>query len=476
VAYRAYEPVKIPKGFWDRADVADALGERDVGTFFRLLRQHGGGLSQTRIGAATGMSQGRVSEIMSGSRRVENIKVLERIADGLGFPDRARRTFGLAAVESGGSGAGRIRVDTDLMQSAPSGQVSPDVQDEDVVVPARTPDGKDVFVTISRRSFLGIGAATGGSIAMSQKLRTPSPLPAFSETTPIEHFDQALNALIRNDNLFGPQQVVPAAEEQISVIQRVRQRLNGVDHQRLLRVQGKYAELCGWLYQDIGEYRAAEYWMDRAFQWSTTAGDRHFANYILARKSQLSGDMRDGLEAVDVGEMALGMAQTHGETAAVAATYAAHGYALNSDRAGTARAYERARNLIADMDVDPSSRWCGWLDQSYLNVHEARSLALLGDFRASVRAYNTAIAALPARYHRDKGVYLARKALAHLGNRDIDEAANAGMEALSIGMTTRSGRIITSLRQLSRPLAKTSNSEPVRRFNESLKDVLYPQR
>ncbi|WP_243719838.1 XRE family transcriptional regulator [Actinomadura sp. KC06] len=76
--------------------MTDALRARDIRTVFRLVQQHAGA-SQTRIGIACGMSQGKVSETMKeGGPQVLTLDVFERIADGLQMPDTARMTLGLA--------------------------------------------------------------------------------------------------------------------------------------------------------------------------------------------------------------------------------------------------------------------------------------------------------------------------------------------------------------------------------------------
>lgn len=93
------QPLQIPASFWLRDDVGDALGRRDVGALFRLLRQHAGA-SQQKIGTAVDMQQGSVSVIMCGERTITSIDVLERIADGLAMPDDARIRLGLAPRDS----------------------------------------------------------------------------------------------------------------------------------------------------------------------------------------------------------------------------------------------------------------------------------------------------------------------------------------------------------------------------------------
>ncbi|WP_187437713.1 hypothetical protein [Actinomadura decatromicini] len=76
--------------------MTDALTSRDIRTVFHLVQRYAGA-SQTRIGIACGMSQGKVSETMKkGGAQVTTLDVFERIADGLHMPDTARMTLGLA--------------------------------------------------------------------------------------------------------------------------------------------------------------------------------------------------------------------------------------------------------------------------------------------------------------------------------------------------------------------------------------------
>lgn len=91
----AAEPVMIPPDLWQRPEMLDALKKRNIGQVFRLIRQYAG-VSQTRIGIAVNLSQGKVSEIMRGSAQVTALDVFERIADGLRMPDPARFALGLA--------------------------------------------------------------------------------------------------------------------------------------------------------------------------------------------------------------------------------------------------------------------------------------------------------------------------------------------------------------------------------------------
>ena len=117
----AFDPPAIPAEFWARPSVTQALAKRDVGALFRLLRQYAG-LSQTRIATATGIPQGRVSELIRDKRAVGAAHVFERIAEGLGMPDAARLALGLAphrppaTKEEASPARSRTRRETDLVR------------------------------------------------------------------------------------------------------------------------------------------------------------------------------------------------------------------------------------------------------------------------------------------------------------------------------------------------------------------------
>jgi transcriptional regulator with XRE-family HTH domain len=114
-------PVAIPPDFWSRPDVIHALADRDIGKLFRLLTKWTG-LSQNRIGVATGLGQGRVSYIINDKYKVRTIKSLARIADGLNMPGPARAALGLASDPGG-------------LDVTPPARVTPDARQHSVASP-----------------------------------------------------------------------------------------------------------------------------------------------------------------------------------------------------------------------------------------------------------------------------------------------------------------------------------------------------
>jgi transcriptional regulator with XRE-family HTH domain len=90
-----HDQIRIADWAWQRPETADILRNRDMAALLRFAQQYGGA-SQMRLAAATGIAQGRVSEIINGKKAVTQLDVFTRIADGLNMPDLCRTALGLA--------------------------------------------------------------------------------------------------------------------------------------------------------------------------------------------------------------------------------------------------------------------------------------------------------------------------------------------------------------------------------------------
>ena len=77
-------------------------GHQDMGELFRLLRFKAK-ITQTRIATATGITQGRVSDIVRNEHAVQTLAVYTRIADGLNMPEHARILLGVASEPATGA-------------------------------------------------------------------------------------------------------------------------------------------------------------------------------------------------------------------------------------------------------------------------------------------------------------------------------------------------------------------------------------
>ena len=406
---------------------------------------------------------------------------LERWERGLVVPP-ARRVHGRRPRCAGCTG--RALAAPILPAAEPAGPCPDDaaMQDGDeIVLPCRALDGRIIWVSIPRRTFLsgGLGTAALAAVATAAgpgpsgaRLRTA----AAADMNPIETLRQLRRALIDADNLLGPGGVLPAVHGQIQVIRQLRAECRGADRQALLTMQAQYAEFAGWLHQDARDFQAAGFWLDRALEWSHAAADREMATYVMARKSQLAGDMHDATSAIDLASAAGGMARKGSRLKATAATYGAHGYALAGQRTACLRAIDGAREMAGRLDDNPGSPWATWLDGAYIDVQRGRCLSALGDHAKAATVFQQAIRDLPPAFRRDRGVYLAREALAHAGAREPEQAAGVGMQAVAIARDTQSGRVIDELARVGTGLAPWATLPAVADFQDALTSVLPTER
>jgi tetratricopeptide (TPR) repeat protein len=448
------------------------------------------GLSLEALGNLVYRDRSFLAKIEKGERNV-SAEIAQACDQALSAEGTLVRLHKLIASGDGGhvatAGPGAEHVaKTSVHVAKPGGSLAADTTDpatwgegEDVSIPARTSDGKVLFVNVSRRFFMkGMAAAAVGAALPGAGLGSVSALRAAGATAapdlnPVEHFERMRRVLIDSDNLMGSAQAIPTVEQQIELIKGLRKGRRGADLRALLRLQSKFAEFAGWLHQDYGNYERAEYWTNRALEWSQGTQDTDLSVFILARGSQLAGDMADPDRVLDLADAAENMARPHSRLAVVAATFAAHGYALQGDVDGTRRAYDHARTLLSNVDPDDQSM-SAWRNASYIDVHEYRSLTLVGSYEAAAEGFESAINALPADFRRDRGVYLARAGRAYAGAGEAERAADMGREALTIGLETRSGRILTELAGLNDALS-TWRTPSVAEFRAAMTESIGRQ-
>lgn len=342
---------------------------------------------------------------------------------------------------------------------------------ETVVVPCRV-HGRILFVPVPRRVVLASGLAGLAAAALPASTAAAS-ASAAAMTSPVEHFAQLRRVMIQTDNLIGPRHVLPALQHQLAQLAFRRRASRGADAAALLALETRYEELAGWLAQDIGDERTAHGHTAKALDASHITGDNDLTTYILGRKAQLAVDTGHAADALGLAAAARRTAQPGSRLEVIAVMHQAHAHAVLGDGAESLTAYDTAVTLLGRADSD--GVWGSWLDEAYISTARARSLAALGDYENAAAGFDSAIAALPATYRRDRGVYLARAARAHAGTGNTALATQIGLQAVGIAAETGSARIVSQLDRLDRTLAAASDKEGVTEFRAALDEiVLHP--
>jgi len=321
-------------------------------------------------------------------------------------------------------------------------------------------------VPTTRRVLLrGMGAtvavaAVGGSTANVGLIN--------SGTGFVDHFRQMRRTLADNDNLFGARSVITVAADQLDRMRGFNGNLRAAALRDSFQVQTEFADLLGWLHQDLGDHASAQYWLGRALEFAHMSGSPESVAFILARKSQLSADMRDSIGAVLSGEAGIKFGSTNSRIAAISATQAAHGHALAGDAYKCEQTYELACELLVGHEGDESP-WGQFFGLSYLEVYRAHSHAVLGDWQTAAKNYETAVRTVSPEFRRDRGVYSAHQAHAYAKSGDYDRAAALGVQALAVNTETGSARGMRELLALWTTLT-ASDSTSARTFCSAMTD------
>jgi transcriptional regulator with XRE-family HTH domain len=280
------QPV-IPPAFWYRDDVRQALRDRDMGALFRLLGQHAG-ISQSRIGTATGLAQGRVSEIVHGTRQIAAVHVFQRIADGLGMPGDARHDLGISSQPDAGPGV-------------------------PTVPGADGPDGLLARITAARgidRGVIAVLQAETDAIRLLDR-RVGAPAVAGKLEAHVAHVESGLRYSLR-----------PGIRAPLAV------------------VLADAAALAGWQATDMARLGRAWEHFDRAASAAREAGDPSLLAFATAERAYVLLDLGRPADALDMVKAAAAEAGTtvparmrawlHAAEAEMAATAGAHAACMRS--------------------------------------------------------------------------------------------------------------------------------------------------
>ncbi|MGH8884999.1 MAG: helix-turn-helix domain-containing protein [Egibacteraceae bacterium] len=345
-----------------------------------------------------------------------------------------------------------------------------------VVAPVLTPEGRVVLMPIDRRTLL---LASGAAVVLPfvlpgvewQRLVRALHAPERVDVEIVRYLQRVLDEHIVADERMGPHDLITVVAAQMGVIDRLRSGARGDVRDELLTVAARYAEFAGWLSQDAGDAQAARYWTDRAMERAQEAGNHVQVSHLLMRKSHQARDQRDAQGVIGLAQAAQ---QADGPLPprihAMAAEEEAQGHALAHEEVACHRKFDEALELVASGHPEgvPGPGQGRWCTEVYIELQRANGWLELGHPPRAIDLFERQLPKLPAVQQRDLGVYRARLARAYAANRDPEQAAAVGRQALAVGRDTGSARIFAELQRLDAALADYGDLPAVSEFHEAL--------
>ena len=316
------------------------------------------------------------------------------------------------------------------------------------------------------------GRSPGSAVALGVATpAAPAPVPRQLDPEAIRRLRTILLEYVKIDNLLGPVHLLDLVTVHLNFIGELLIVASGQIRTELLTVGSWYAEFAGWLHQDAGNPRLATYWTDRALGWVKAAGDPLRVSYVLMRKSNQASGLGDAARTLGLAQAALrGQDRLSPRVRALALRQEARGHALYGDTTACARALEAAREQAAAPDDhgDDERTLAAYCTPSYIDGEAADCWMLLGQPRKAVAILEHGLAEWPAPYQRDRGLNLARLAVAHATDREPERACAVAQQAAAIVSNTWSARATAELRRVPALLAAWPDLAPVTELQETL--------
>ena len=402
----AFDPLSIPPAFWEGPEVCQALRKRDMGTLFTLIHEHTG-LSQTRIGTAVGLGQGRISEVVNGSRGIRYAHVFERIADGLDMPDHARVMLGLPPRQIRASGSPRS------------------------ITPARSGQDSDLLRQIT--------AARSIDSTVVRVLQ--------GETDNIRLLDRRL----------GAPAVAGKLEAHISHIETgLRYSLRPGNRQQLAAVLADASALAGWQSIDMGRLARAWEHFERAIAAAREAGDACLLAFAAGEQAYVLLDLHRPADA-------LAMVRAAYEETQAAIPHEVRGWLRAAEAEMAAAAGEESTcrtsldNAAREIGHGPAREDLPYLalNETHLARWRGNCLVLFGDPQTA-DDLTAALAAMDGSFTRAEASLRCDLAAALHVRGEQDEAKRHLRRARELAQITGSARQRRRIRELSKRIAKAA--------------------
>jgi transcriptional regulator with XRE-family HTH domain len=351
-------------------------------------------------------------------------------------------------------------------------------------VEVQMPDGRIMRVSIPRRQFGELLAASGISLMFSgstfngdeiDQLRHALSRPRDVDERVAGYFLRQLTEHYAADKMLGPAELVPVARAQMATLDRLRRAAQPRVRSLLTPVQCQYAEFLGWLHQDAGDTDSAMRYSDQATELALISGNKNMIAYMLIRKSNIAYRAGDAVRATDLAAAAQhdhdGVDRT---ILALASQQEARGWAIIGNYDRTAARLDQAADLLRATDSEPDPGAPAYIHHYDLDTLEDQAATCYRDVGRTDQAiaiFQRKIDQLPAGYDRDRGYRMAKLAVAYSHAHQAQEAASLGLQALTLARQTGSARTETELQPLATALAPWRSQPDV----ATLLEALHPQ-
>lgn len=465
----SFEPIHIPDHAWRQDSIRRILQERRAGELFEFVHRYG--VSQMRMAAFTGQSQGRINDLMHGRRgNIKAFDAWERIADGLNMPDHARIELGLAPKS-------RRAVNLPSGKSVPAGLglAFPSTLNERTDTVSHLwhadLDGATPIVT----GKIDVGAWNDASLKWLLQTDSDAADPSGSGsrhvgTTDVQRVRQTTELFAQMDNRFGGGHARHALIQFLA--SDVEQMLSGSfaeeTGRKLFSSVAEATLLAAWMSYDSGLHGLAQRYFIQALALAQSANDKLLAGSILDAMSHQATFIGRFQEAAN-----LAKAARLGTQAAATPTLTAHFHIMEAralarlgDARGCDSALSEAVKEFEKRNPEDDPEWIQYFDEAELAAEFGHCFRDLGRSVDATTYASQSLGNVDGTYQRSDFFATMVLADSYLRAGEAEQACQVTLDALRIGEQLKSARCVSYLQEFRNGLAGIGSAPVIRDFEE----------
>ncbi len=329
-----------------------------------------------------------------------------------------------------------------------------------------------------RRGFVFLSGAALTAPAHQWLVHEPGPLVSgLSGRRVSARLTDRLTAMIselrKMDDVAGGGSVLALAQQEFEWVARLLDRaLYDEQTGHTLHVAlGELGQLCGWAAYDAGQHALAQRYYVAALRATHSAEDRPLGAHVLSLMAEQAARQGQPAEAVTLIQTALAGTRGRQTPSLLAELYTGQAYAFATlgDASGCTAALSQARTQIERLTPAAEPSWLYWVNPATMTSDVGSALRQLGHAEQAAVVLENGIAMFDDSLPRGRAGYLTALAdvLARPGKqRDLDAAANRGMEAIQLAENLDSPRSVGLIRNLCHQLTSHAQVPAVGDFVE----------
>lgn len=236
-------------------------------------------------------------------------------------------------------------------------------------------------------------------------------------------------------------------------------------------------QLCGWAAYDAGHHALAQRYYVAALRAAHSADDRPLGAHVLSCMAEQAARQGQPAEAVTLIETALAGTRGREIPSLLAELYGGQAYAFAAlgDVSGCNAALSKVRTQIERLTPGAGPSWLYWVNQANMTSDVGNALRQLGHAEQAAAVLENSIALFDDSLPRGRAGYLIALAdvLVRPGKqRDLDAAADRGMEAIQLVENLDSARLVDLIRTLSHQLTPHAKVPAVGDFLERARELV----